>query len=207
MEKFKQFLEDENFDGAINFLKSSDDIALPIKYYNLGYVYNQKSEFVTARYYFEKARSEGFINEKLNASIKMVKENLGVEQVESSYSYLDKMLLETTNFRDEVFLSFLGIVLLVGIIAILKTKKIVTMMSAIIFFSVGALLFVFKDHRVALLKEEVYVYQGPSRIFEPNQLISPGTKVMIEEEKKDWKFIGYPKIYRGWVYKAKVKKL
>lgn len=207
MEKFKQFLENENFDGAINFLKSSDDIALPIKYYNLGYVYVQKNEFVTARYYFEKARAEGFINQKVNASLKLVKENLGVEQVESSYSYLDKTLLETANFRDEVFFSFLGIVLLVGIIAVLKTKKIMTIISVILFFSLGALLFVFKDHRVALLKEEVYVYQGPSRIFEPNQLISPGTKVMIEEEKEDWKFIGYPKIYRGWIYKAKVRKL
>ena len=134
MEKLKEYLDNENFEDAIKFLKASNDLAPPIKYYNLGYAYSQKSDFVTARYYFEKARAEGFINQKVNASLKLVRENLGVEQVESSYSYLDKALLETSSFRDEVFLSLLGLVLLIGVLGILKAKKIITIISIVIIF-------------------------------------------------------------------------
>ena len=207
MEKLKKFLENNDFDGAIKFLKTSGDISAPIKNYNLGYVYSQKSDFIKARYYFEKARTEGFINEELNASLKSVKVSLGVEQVESEYSYLDKAFLSTANFRDDVFFSILGLLLIFALVGFIKGKKILILIPSILFFSLGAVVLALKDYKVALLKKEAYVYQGPSRIFDPNQLILPGTKVMIKEETKDWKLVTYPKVYSGWIYKAEVKKL
>lgn len=207
MEKFKKYLEDKDFDGAIKFLKSSKDIELPIKYYNLGYVYSEKSDFVNARYYFEKAKAEGFINQKLNNSLKIVKENLGVEQVESDYSYLDKVVLSAANFRDEVYFSIIGIILLVGLVGFIKSRKILVGVCVTFCCLIGASLIVFKSHNLVILQKEAYIYEGPSRIFEPSQLISPGSKVMIGEEKKDWKYVSYPRIYRGWIYKVKVRKI
>lgn len=207
MDKLKQYLENEKFDEAIKLLKSSDNLELPIKYYNLGYVYFEKQDFVKARFYFEKARSEGFINQKLNSSLKLVKEKLGVEQVESQYSFLDKTVLSTVNFHDDVFFSLLGLLLFTVIVSFVKAKKVLATVSVFTFCALAIVLTMTKDYRSVLLKEEAYVFQGPSRIFEPNQLISPGAKVVIQDEIKDWKYVRHPEIYRGWIYKAKVDKL
>lgn len=207
MENYKELLESEDYLGAIKALKNDQTLEAPIKYYNIGYSYFKRNEYVKARYYYEKARVEGLVNDELNNSLEIVKQNLGVAQVESDYRYLDKTLLTLSPFKNEVFLSLLGIFLLVILWSILKAKKALVIVFVILFFGVGGLMFSMKDYKVVLLKEEAYVHQGPSRIFDPTQLILPGTKVMIENESKDWKYVKYPLMYRGWIYKAKVRKL
>lgn len=207
MENYKKLLENENYSEAIKVLKNDTSLDAPIKFYNLGYTYFKNNELVKARFYLEKARSEGFINDDLNNSLEIVKQNLGVAQVESDYGYLDKTILSLSTFKEDVFFSLLGIFMLIFLWGIVKSKKTLTLIFVILFVALGGLIFTFKDFKTVLLKEEAYVHQGPSRIFDPTQLILPGTKVMIESESGDWKLVKYPIVYRGWIYKAKVKKL
>ena len=55
--------------------------------------------------------------------------------------------------------------------------------------------------------KEIAIYRGPSRIFEQVQTLAPGVKVLFSKESKDWKYIEYPELFRGWVYKNKALKL
>ena len=207
MSDLKSYLDNKNYDEAIKFLNSNNTFEKPIKFYNLGYVYTLKGDFVQARFYLEKAKAEGLINEKVENSLKLVKSKLGVEQVESDYPVIDKSILSISHYKEDVFLTVLGLVLMIFLYGIFRKKRIIATISVIVFLSLGSFLYVIKDFKTVIVKEEVFVHQGPSRIFEPNQMIMPGAKVVIDGEARDWKYVKYPEVYRGWIYKSKVKKL
>lgn len=207
MSDLKSFLDNENYDGAIEFLKSQSSFEKPIKFYNLGYVYTLKGDLVQARYYLEKAKIEGLINQEVESSLKVVKNKLGIEQIESDYPVLDKGVLNISQFKEDVFLTVLGIILFVFLYSLYKKKRVLYSIAMIFFLALGSFFYTLKDFNTVIIRQEAFVHQGPSRIFEPSQVIAPGSKVIIDGESKDWRFVRYPEIYRGWIYKAKVKKL
>lgn len=207
MSDLKSYLDSKNFDGAIEYLKSQAPFEKPIKYYNLGYVHTLKGDFVNARYYLEKAKAEGLINEKVIDSLDYVKGELGVSQIESDYSLIDRGILNISNIKGDAFLVLLSIFPLLFLLGLYRKTRWLTTVSVILFLSLGAVIFTFKDLKTVIVQKEAFVHQGPSRIFDPNQLIVPGAKVIIEAETKDWKFVRFPEVYRGWIYKSKVKKL
>ena len=207
MQDYKALFETKDFDGAIKALKTDKSIELPIKYFNLGYAYYQKGELSLSRYYFEKASNIGFLNEQNLSALSKVKQDLGVEQIEANYGALDKALLASTGFQQDVYLSVGALFVVLGFIAFLKSKKIIGSLMMILFMIFMGTLFYFKDMKTVILLKEAYVHEGPSRIFEPNQQLERGMKVILGKEIKNWKWIRYPKEFRGWLYKPEVKNL
>lgn len=207
MQDYKLFLENKDFDGAIKALKLDKSMEQPIKFFNLGYIYYQKNELPLSRYYFEKAQNLGFLTNQSQQALQKVKENLGVEQVESSYNIIDKTLLSSGAYREDVYLSLVGLLVIGALVAFLKSRKLLGSFFVLASISLFSVLFYFRDMKTFIVMKESYVHQGPSRIFEPSSQLSPGMKVIIEKEIKDWKLVSYPEEFKGWLYRPEVKKL
>ena len=164
MSDLKSFLDNENYDGAIEFLKSQSSFEKPIKFYNLGYVYTLKGDLVQARYYLEKAKIEGLINQEVESSLKVVKNKLGIEQIESDYPVLDKGVLNISQFKEDVFLTVLGIILFVFLYSLYKKKRVLYSTAMIFFLALGSFFYTLKDFNTVIIRQEAFVHQGPSRI-------------------------------------------
>ena len=66
--------------------------------------------------------------------------------------------------------------------------------------------FIVKTFQVEINSNEVTIYRGPSKIFEELQVLPPGVRFIVTKESNRWRYIEYPKNFRGWIYDAKAIK-
>jgi hypothetical protein len=206
MNKLKELIDKNLLNESVEYLNSMN-IELPIKLYNLGYISHKKGELAKSIFYLEKAKSEGLFSIELDESMNKVKSDLGLIQVEASYSQKDQIILHGQGVKVDVYYSLIIIFSLIGFGIFKLVNK---YLSILVLLPVALIIFMINTISPltgAINLDEMPIYRGPSRIFEQVQTLTPGVKVLFSKENKDWKYIEYPEVFRGWVYKNKALKL
>jgi hypothetical protein len=207
MKELKNYIDEENYDSALKFLKSNENIDAPILNYNLGFIYFKKENYVQARTYLEKAQYGGLRTKELKSALYRVKSELGIQNLEKSYSVKDEIMMETVGHHEDVFLALIGFVLFIALGLGITGKKFFSFVSSILFLAITSFYFFIQSYEIQINKEEIFVYLGPSKIFEQIQVISPGIKLITKKHEGNWSYISHPEMYRGWLFKSKVNKL
>jgi hypothetical protein len=207
MKELKKFIENKDYDSALTYLKSNKTIESPILNYNLGFIYFKKSDHVQARTYLEKAQYEGLRTPELMSALYRVKAELGIQNLEKSYSFEDNVMMKTIGHHEDVFFALMGSFLLVALLLGVRGKYVLTSLFSILFLVVCGFYAFIQSYEVQINREESFVYKGPSKIFEQIQIISPGMKLITKKNEGNWSFVTYPQVYRGWLFKSKVNKL
>lgn len=207
MKELKKLINKKDYDSALTYLESNKTIETPIRNYNLGYIYFKKNDHVKARTYLEKAQYEGLRTSELKNALHRVKSELGIQNIEKSYTVEDNLMMQTIGHHEDVFFALMGSFLLVALLLGVRGKYLMTSFFSLLFLVVCSFFLFIQNYEVQINKEESFVYKGPSKIFEQIQVITPGMKLITEKNEGNWSFVSYPKIYRGWLFKSKVNKL
>jgi len=185
-------------------LKSKKELDPGLFHYNLGTFYAKKGDLAIGRYHLEKSYKIGFINGASQNNIKAVVEKLGVQDITTSSSRVERMIDSSLNFPSQAYFG-LTCFFLILILLMVRFKKIGK--SASIFMGIVAFLptlyfFIFLNnlnHAVAL--SPVAVFEGPSKVFEKKLDLPAGAKIIFNKRNDDWIFIRYPLFLSGWVNK------
>jgi hypothetical protein len=206
MNKLKKLIDKNLLDESITYLNTVD-IELPIKLYNLGFISHKKGELAQSVYYLEKAKSEGLFSKEWDESMHKVKFDLGIDLIEANYSKTDELLLNGHSVKIEVYYSLIVIFILVGLGLFKFVNKYVSIIVLVPIVLIVLMIKTIGPLTGAINKVEVAIYRGPSRIFEQVQTLGPGVKILFSKQNKDWKYIKYPEVFQGWVYKNKAIEL
>lgn len=199
--KLEKLIREKKFDEAIDYLSQADHSAEAIKNYNKAFLQFKKQDLVSARYFLEKAQKLGLFSREVDDAFEVVKSELGLKTIENSYYKEDLFVFKTIGFHSDVYMSTMGIFLLIGLVAFGKAKYFIGLVAMIFLVGTSSYFYIIKDHKLKINQKEAIVHSGPSKIFEGKQLLLPGMKVITTKESKDWTFIKYPEAFRGWVYK------
>lgn len=202
MMNFKKLIEEKSFSEAEKLILSKD-LPKNILNYNLGFLEYKKGNLVVSRKYLEQAKFSGMLSEEVDGALKLVRTELDLVYTESDISDFDNFILNSASLPSHFYPTLSVITFLLALVLMIKNKKILCVFSS--FFGIIFLLVFFgiKDFKIQYNLVENIVYRGPSRIFEEKQVLPPGAKFIISKEADEWKYIKYPTIYEGWVYKNK----
>lgn len=193
---------------AIEFLKkNSDSINPEIYHYNVGVFYAKSNNWVSARLHFEKAGKEGFLGYELENNLKVTKQNLGINSIESSSSFqISEALYQAPT---QLFVVITLIALITAFATMMKIKKTWLRVIIICFcFSPLAIKSIYLGQKSYIVTSDALVYDGPSKnIFEEIQNIPQGIKIRASKKKKDWFFIRYPESFSGWINASSLKRI
>ncbi len=178
-----------------------------IKSFNNAYLEYEKGNLVEARMYLEKAKFNGMFSQDVESALDQVKAELGLVYSEQEQTSFDNFILNFKSFSDQFSLSIGLIFFIITVILFLKRAKWIAIVPFVISCFIFGVIYNTKNLDISFNKSENVVYSGPSRIFEEVQILPKGAKVIFTKESSDWKFIKYPSMYSGWVYKNKAIKL
>lgn len=201
----EKLIKEKKFDEAILYLEKNQDGA--ISNFNLAYLNFQKNDYIQSRVFLEKAQKLGLYSTEVNEAMTIVKRELGLEIIENSYFKEDHLIFKFTGFSADVYFSTIGLFLLISLLTFYKSKKILGSVALLLCIGVGCFYHYVKDFKTYVNKNEAVVYEGPSKIFSEKQILIPGMKVIINKSTKDWNYILYPKVYRGWAYKQEATEI
>ncbi len=197
-----QYVTEGNIEQA-TALVSELELPSYLEAYNLAYIKYKSGSLVEARYLLEKAQASGMFSQEVTEALTMVKDDLGISYAEQDQTTLDNLMLMGKSLPNEFFPSLTLLCLIIWGVLTLKKKFVLSVFPAVLALVLGIFYYANLDTKVAINVDEIPVYRGPSRIFEEIQVLPQGAKFIISKEVNDWKYISYPSIYRGWVYKNK----
>ncbi len=176
----------------------------PLKLYNKAFVYYHREKPIQALRLLEKAKYSGYLSENSTNAINMIKEELEILHIENEFSLLEKSLLGIKSMPTD-FTPAVGSVFLITALGFVFLRKyiIASFLSLGVIGAFGVSLYI-GNYKMFYNLEEETVYKGPSKIFEPVQILPRGLKVIFTKSDADWKYIEYPSAYQGWVYQPKV---
>ena len=176
----------------------------PLKLYNKAYVYYQSDKPVEALRLLEKAKYSGYLSENTTNAISLIKQELEILQIEDSFPIFERSLLNIKSMPSD-FLPTIGSIFLIIALGFVVLRKciVASIISLGVITSFGLSLYA-ENFNMFYNLEETTVYKGPSKIFEPVQVLPEGLKVIFTKSDADWKYIEYPSDYQGWIYQPKV---
>ena len=201
--KIEKFVEDKSWTEARDFIDSLK-LAKPLELYNKAFIEYKSGNHVNALKLLEEAKYSGLYSEEVLSAIAQIKSELNLTLVEEEISISDQFVLNSKTISDDFFLSLFSIFLVVFVALTYFKKYLVSVFFLLMTSLVGGYFYLIQNYEIAYNKKESVVYSGPSRIFEEKQIIPIGAKVIFTKSDNDWKFINYPKIFKGWVYQPEV---
>ncbi|MFT6631796.1 MAG: hypothetical protein ACJAS4_001752 [Bacteriovoracaceae bacterium] len=202
MMNLNKLLENKAFSEAEEFILSKK-FPKNVLNYNLGFLEYSKGNLVASRKYLEEAKFSGMFSEEVEGALKLVKTELELVYTESDISDYDNFIINSVSLPSQFYptLSVLSFLLALGLLV--KNNKFWGFISSLFGIAFLVTFFAIKDLKINYNLVENIIYRGPSRIFEEKQVLPPGAKFIISKETDEWKYIKYPAIYEGWVYKNK----
>ncbi len=204
MLRFIELVEKQSFEEAKSYLVGLD-VAKTIKNYNLAYLEYKKGNPVEARLHLDKAKFQGMFSEEVSSAMDVLKKDLDLTMIEGEQSFLDNTMLYSKSLPKEFFSSISMMFFIIMGVLLIRKIKIVGFLVGLIGIGTLSFSFILNDSSIAYNVNEVSIYNGPSRIFEEIQILPPGAKIIFSEanfkNNSDWKYIKYPLMFRGCVYK------
>lgn len=208
LKTFEDFYASKDYEKALLTLKTHEEELSPgILHYNLGTVYAQIENLPLARFHLLKAERSGLTSERLQQNLNIVEEKLDMNKLERATSVQDHFVQVSTTLSGDILNSLSLVLLIIGLL-ILRQKRTVTRMIALILMVSLPLTFDFwvRSWPRAVVLEPQEVREGPSQIFSPVAELPSGV-VIIFQDHGDWRKITYPNRFRGWIKPQSIKEL
>jgi hypothetical protein len=202
MLNFIKLIENKSFDAAEKLIRDKNS-SKNILDYNLGFLEYSKGNLVVARKHLEKAKFSGMISDEVEGALKVVRTELDLVYTEADISEFDNFVLNSASLPSQFYPTISIITLIVCMTFFVMKRKVMSTVLGLIGISFFVIFLGIKDFQVNYNLTENIIYRGPSRIFEEKQVLLPGAKVIFSKKVDDWKYIKYPSIYEGWIYKNK----
>jgi hypothetical protein len=202
------YLEKEYQKAIDLIIKSSQQFDKGLFHYNLGTMHVKLGHLGVARYHLERAKKFDFKDTKLSSNLKFVRESLGVSDVVQSKVLWDRFLNFSLGSSVQSFFSLSLVILLVGAF-LFRPSRLVKKWKFIfvVLVSIIPTLFYFtflKDINFAVALKGADLREGPSKVYEKNNYIPEGAKVILGEKNGSWFYIERPTWLRGWISKDDV---
>ena len=206
MKNFKSLVDSGLFDKAEQTL-SNVKMPKTIKSFNKSYLEYKKGNLVEALAQIDTAKYNGMISEEVRQATEKIKTELGITVFEREYSLTENLMFESKLLPKEFYPTISLILLLMGGLLLIKGKKILSSFLAICFLCVLSFHLFVTGLKAAYNLEERIIYRGPSKIFEEVQVLPAGVKFIYTKESENWKYIEYPRMFKGWVHMSKEIKI
>lgn len=203
---FEDLYVKKDYKGAASYLLANKKLFdSGIFHYNLGTVYSKMGDYPAARFHFEKAIKEGYINSSSLNNLTFVKTQLQVDDISTSTSFPDQVMNAALAIPPAAYFSLTLLFLLLGVV-LLKSRKLVRKTS--IFFLIVLIVaptafskFYLEQVNYAVSFKDVPVYEGPSKIFTEKGKVKAGSKIILGEYKEGWFYVKFPISLAGWINK------
>lgn len=193
----------KKYDLYIHELQGSRELfPLGVYHYNLGTAYFKKEQFPLARYHLEKALGEGIVHSGVHKNLEATVQKLDIQSVQESSYFKDRALDQILRFPQDfsVTISLFLFLIVVILMHFDKIKrKVVIIFFALLLCPPAALWFVKAQYKRAVVMEQAYAYEGPSRSFEVSSDLPAGVIVIIKRQSEDWFYIDSPVHFSGWI--------
>ncbi len=191
------------FKEGLSFLESmKPELDLGVYHYNKGTFLSKLNEFAEARLHFEKAKDFNFSSNVLENNLQVVKNNLGVIELEKANSNFEFIYNLFDSISKDYYLLFFLLFILISLVVIKRYKNI-SLAIFLLFLSIvplGIQKFLDNQYKQAIVLSEKPIFDGPSEIFEQISEAPKGAKVLLSDSREnDWFLINYPESLRGWV--------
>lgn len=206
LSQLKKLIESKDFVASnkyLNELSLSPEVSL----YYQSYLKFLQGDYAISRQLLEKSLNKGFYNDESLEAMTVVKNQLGIESLESENTFIDKTYLFSKSMPIDVIYSFVLIFSLLFCIGLGKKKIILSSLSFILAVSIGYFAYDLNQKSIFIAGEDIAVRNGPSVIFEESQYLPLGVKFIVGKEYKGWRYILYPKSHSGWMKSEKVLSL
>jgi len=211
VKEFQNSVEAQDYNKALFVLINNKDKFEPsVHEYNLGVLWAKKEKFVESRIHLEKAKSMGLINSDVVKNLEVVKDQLGVSYIEQVNSYESKALDFTLSLNLYTPLLMSSILLIAILISIKNMVNSITLGLSLILAALPSIGYLYvKDHfQVNIVREEVSVRKGPSKIFDEIQNLPAGMRIITKKNNgKDWYYVVVPKSHAGWISEPEMETL
>ncbi len=203
---FEALYVKKDYKGAVNYLlRNKQSLNSGIFHYNLGTVYSKLGDYPAARFHFEKAIKEGYINSSALNNLGYVKSQLQVDDLSTSSMLADELMNAALTVPSSAYVTITLILLLAGMLMV-KAKKIkrkVTMALGILIVATPVLFSQFYLEKVnyAVTFKDIPLYEGPSKIFSEKGKVRAGSKIILGEFKEGWFYVKFPISLAGWINK------
>lgn len=202
LEQLKELSDKSLWMDAQKLIEENIEIFDPgVYHFNLGFFYLKQEKFLEARVEFEKSKLLAHESLVLDNALQETTNALGVTSIES-YSFLEKVELEFVEASAFTYLSlsFFFIISFAWFYKKIISRTIRIIWLLLILTPISFKFLVYPEVKPIVLKQDHFLYFGPSFAFEKMGELPVGTKLFIEErEDLKWKRILYPKSLRGWI--------
>ena len=208
LKSWEELYVNGEYESYINKLLSSKQLfGQGAFHYNLGTAYLKVGKPAAARYHLEKALSAGSLDPGIYKNLNTAIEQLGVRSIEQSTYLADNALNQALGLPHEFSLS-LALVLAVLWIVLLRLRKIgkrffaVAMALSLCPWLVSSL--IRTHYQRAIVLQQGFSYEGPSRSFEASSDIPAGASIIIRKRDDNWLYIKAPTHFSGWIDRDKI---
>lgn len=176
-------------------------------HYNLGTAYLKTGDVAASRYHLEKALQKGLLTPGVYKNLDTAISRLEVANMEGGRYFTDNAVSQILRMPHELFLT-LGLVFVLALTTLLrlsKIKKTVYIIGLVVSLCPFLLLLLIQqNYQRAILLEQAFSYEGPSRSFEASSEIPAGASVVVRRDNESWLYITAPTHFSGWVDRNKL---
>jgi tetratricopeptide (TPR) repeat protein len=199
----------KDYKGAANYLLANkQQLNSGIFHYNLGTVYSKLSDFPAARFHFEKALKEGYINTSSLNNLAFVKSQLQVDDLTTSTLLPDELMNYSLSIPGSAYLTISLLLLLTGMLLVKakRVKRVVSMvlLGILIIAPVAFSQLYLEKINYAVAFKDISLYEGPSKIFNEKGKIRAGSKIILGDFKEGWFYVKFPISLAGWINKDQI---
>ncbi|EPZ50479.1 hypothetical protein M902_1595 [Bacteriovorax sp. BAL6_X] len=198
LKELEDLYKNKDYEGYKNLLIKNKDLFVDAQYfYNLGTAYLKLEDIGAARLNLEKSYKLGQQDKLVTNNINYIKSHYDL--VSQDVSFVAKAMDIPTVY----FTSFSLILLIITLIFNLKTKLHKAIIFSFFLISLTPLIFsnvyLKGSYKNAIVMKNADIFEGPSAIFEHNQIAKEGLRVITSKKNDNWFFIYWPSEAKGWI--------
>lgn len=198
LKELEDLYKNKDYEGYKNLLIKNKDLFVDAQYfYNLGTAYLKLENIGAARLNLEKSYQLGQQDKLVTNNINYIKSHYDL--VSQDVNFIAKAM----DIPSVYFTSFSLILLIITLILNLKTKLHKAIIFTFFLISLTPLIFsnvyLKGSYKNAIVMKNADIFEGPSSIFEHNQIAKEGLRVITSKKNDNWFFIYWPSEAKGWV--------
>lgn len=205
MSQFEKWVQNKEFEKAYKWLNKTEQSSHN-KLFNTAFIKYHEGKLPEARAILEKLKYDGFVSKELLVGIHEIKTGLDLHLIESEYTKDDNFYLVSSSLPSYFYPSISVTLIFFALFFAARKNFIIGTIFILSALPFGWAYNEVKSFQVEINTEEVTIYRGPSKIFEEVQVLPPGVQFIATKRSKEWRYIEYPSLFKGWVKKVKAIK-
>jgi hypothetical protein len=180
--------------------ENKDQFDSAVFHYNMAIVHFQQNDYVQSRYHLELAKLTGGETMDVNKKLEIIKDNLGLKYLEEPETVSDYIYQSYYSTPTSLWLIALFVFVGAGVWSIRKAQYWLTGIISATLITIAILYKIYiSSTDVVIWVNESTLYQGPSEVFETTQVVSSGSKLVVEYHQDGWLRVKAPSNISGWL--------